>query len=61
VAHLDYHAAKKDTIMWHGKFLQLLVVARAAKNHTTVHNELKQLTRVEAQKTQAQNVKQHMM
>jgi hypothetical protein len=45
VAHWDYRITKKDATMWHGHFLQLLAEVRAAKKHTTIDNEFKQLTR----------------
>jgi hypothetical protein len=56
-AHRLYRAAKKDASVWRDEFLHSLATATAKKNGTSCDHELKQLTRVEGQKTQARNVK----
>jgi hypothetical protein len=56
-AHRLYRAAKKDASVWRDEFLHSLATATAKKNGTSCNHELKQLTRVEGQKTQARNVK----
>jgi hypothetical protein len=56
-AHRQYRAAKTEASVWRDDFLQSFAEAKATKNGTSVDHELKQLTRVEGQKTQARNVK----
>jgi hypothetical protein len=56
-AHRLYCAAKKDASVWRDEFLHYLARATAKKNGTSCDHELKQLTQVEGQKTQARNVK----
>jgi hypothetical protein len=55
--HRLYRAAKKDASVWRNEFLHYLATDTAKKNGTSCDHELKQLTRVEGQKTQARNVK----
>jgi hypothetical protein len=56
-AHRLYRAAKQDASVWRDEFLHSLATHTAKKNGTSCDHELKQLTRVEGQKTQARNVK----
>ena len=56
-SHKKYRSAKSDASVCRDDFLYSLVDAKAAKNGTSADLELKQLTRVEGQNTQARNVK----
>jgi hypothetical protein len=56
-AHRLYCAANKNVSVWRDEFLHSLATDTAKKNGTSCDHELKQLIRVEGQKTQARNVK----